>query len=52
MERILENHGIKTKTERGHLFAMECGTIYGASYTAWVDVTGWTRKQLLNWLGY
>lgn len=50
---ILNAHHISHKlTEDGHLLAEEVWTENGIGFSQWIDVTGYSVKRLLDWLGY
>lgn len=56
-KRILDTHGIDTIQHKDKLFALSVYTYTDtdgqtACGSEWVDVTGFTTKQLYNWLGY
>lgn len=51
--QILKAHSINYKIDdAGHIFAEEVYTINANTYSDFIDVTGWSRKRLLFWLGY
>lgn len=50
---LLEAHGIQCDVdEEGTAWALDEFTKRGRDYSEWVDVTGWDRSQVMNWLGY
>lgn len=48
----LEIHGIHHRTESGRVLALDMFTHGGQQAAEWVDVTDWTRHDLMEWLGY
>ena len=51
--QILKLHSINYKIdEAGRIFAEEVYTINANPYSDFIDVTGWSKKRLLFWLGY
>lgn len=53
LSRILNQHHISHRlTEMERLEAEEVYTRDGQVYTDWIDVTDFTLRQLLDWLGY
>lgn len=53
INKILKLHSIETKRERGRLYALEVWTNSdGSSDEQWIDCTGWTTRQVYDWLGY
>lgn len=50
--QLLDAHGVNTKIENDTILAEECYTLDGKAYSEFVDVTHFTTKQLLLWLGY
>ena len=51
--QILKVHSINYKIdEAGRIFAEEVYTINANAYSDFIDVTGWTCKNLYLWLGY
>lgn len=49
--KILDAHSIPYKIEDGHVIA-DSMLADADLFEETVDVTGWTKKQLLDWLGY
>lgn len=53
--QTLNSYGIKSKLENGKLYAEEVYTIKFAGTTKtgndWVDVSEFTSRQLMEWLG-
>ena len=52
IKKILDLHYINHKTINGSLFAEEVYTQNGVAGSEWLDVTNWSKKKLLEWLGY
>lgn len=53
IKRILEDHSIEYMEFNGYIVALEYWTgTNGSSGVNFLDVTGWSRKQLFDWLGY
>lgn len=50
--RILNLHCIYYMIDAGRIFAEEVYTVNGKIYSNFIDVTGWTHKELYSWLGY
>jgi len=52
IKNILSNHGIDTKIVNGRLMAEELYTMDQVLLSKWIDVTGYTLKQIRNFLNY
>lgn len=52
IKKILDLHYINHKTINGRLFAEKVYTQNGVAGSEWLDVTNWSKKKLLEWLGY
>ena len=56
IKKILENHSVPAYESNGRVFASEEWLqFYGENRIPvynWIDVTGWTREQVYDWLGY
>lgn len=54
MKKLLEQHGIETKTVNGVLWAFD--HVWHAKYkmdcSTWVNTSGWQTYDALNFLGY
>ena len=52
--RLLVDHHIEVVYQGNRLYALELAyhTIEKRNQDTWIDVTDWTRKELLFWLGY
>lgn len=51
--QILKVHSINYKIdETGRIFAEEVYTIDANAYSDFINVTGWSYKNLYLWLGY
>ena len=51
--QILKLHSINYRIdEAGRMFAEEVYTINAHTYSNFINVTGWSKKRLLFWLGY
>ena len=50
--QVLTIHHVENVIFAGKVYALESGLIHGKPYTAWKDVTNWTKKELYSWLGY
>lgn len=50
--KLVKVHGIKVNRDGNKIKVLESGTISGVAYTEWKDITNWTTKQVLEWLGY
>jgi hypothetical protein len=49
IKQILDNHSVANRTENGRILA---DSMIAHEPLSWIDVTGWTRGELLLWLGY
>lgn len=45
-------HNVATKEVNGTLYALNVWHDERGDNCSWVVVSGWTRKELLTWLGY
>lgn len=53
IKRILNDHSIEYMEYGGYIVVLERWTgSNGNSGVNFIDVTGWDRKQLFDWLGY
>ena len=53
IKQILTAHNIKFMEIEGYIVALEYWTgTNGSNGVNFLDVTGWTKKQLFDWLGY
>lgn len=52
IKKILELHYINNKTVNGRILAEEIYTQNGVAGSEWLDVTNWSKKKLMEWLGY
>ena len=52
IKKILDLHYINYKTINGRIFVEEIYTQNGVAGSEWLDVTNWSKKKLLEWLGY
>ena len=53
IKRILNDHNMEYLEYNGYIMVLEHWTeSNGNSGVNFIDVTGWTRKQLFDWLGY
>lgn len=51
--KILEMHCINyTAGKDNTIWAAEAYTVNGEYHEDMINVTGWSKTQLLNWLGY
>jgi hypothetical protein len=51
LQKILDMHSIRWELRTERLYAMD--VVMGSSYRMErVDVTGFSREQILRWLGY
>ena len=51
--QILKLHSINYRIDdAGRIFAEEVYTINANAYSDFINVTGWSKKSLLFWLGY
>ena len=51
--QILKLHSINYRIDdAGRIFAEEVYTINANAYSDFINVTGWSKKRLLFWLGY
>lgn len=48
----LDLHSIQTRINNGQVEALEEWTKNGKYGCQWIDVTGWTTRQVYDWLGY
>ena len=52
-EKDLKEHGIESKRVGGRLYARDSYTDRsGKPHHEWVDVSGWSKQELRQWLGY
>lgn len=49
--KMLNMHYIPYKIEDGHIIA-DCMVAFSEPFDVTEDVTGYTKRQLLDWLGY
>lgn len=52
IQTILSAHGVETKIENNKLYAFEAWTIKGVAGGQWVDTTGWSNKEVFEFLNY
>lgn len=52
LRSILTKHGVQVKDEKNSLFALEVWTLNFEPFEAWVNVTQFTKKDLLTFLNY
>ena len=53
IKRILDDHSIDYMEIEGYIVAFErWADTEGKHGINFIDVTGWSRKQLFDWLGY
>ena len=53
LAHILDEHGITRKmTKTGTLIARDEWVSHGQLNWRWINVSGWTFRQLFAWLGY
>lgn len=52
IKKILTAHGIDNYNENGQLYAITIYTKNGQAYEEPENVTGYTKKQLFEYLGY
>jgi hypothetical protein len=50
--RIAEAEGVPARLRCGRLELRGVYTLEGRGHEEWVDVTGWTFRELMSWLGY
>lgn len=50
--KILNAHSIDSKLVDGKVYALEVFTNNGVTSEKWVNVTNYSYKKLLYWLGY
>lgn len=50
--QLLEYHSIPCKVERGRLYALSVFTRDGTTGEEWMDVTEFSRDDVMYWLGY
>ena len=51
IRKILENHGVPCYEQNGRIFA-DSMYAHMELFEQVEDLTGYTKQQLLNWLGY
>lgn len=52
-ENLLRQHSIETARWFGALMALEVVSLPDRTLRAeWIDVSGWSRRQVWEWLGY
>lgn len=49
---VLERHFINYKLVNGRLLAESVYTQGGVTFSEWLDVTNWSKRSLMMWLGY
>ena len=49
---MLEAHAIDFDWDDERLLVEEVACVDGKAQTQWIDVTNWSRRELLEWLGY
>ncbi len=52
IRKIMDEHGILTMFYMGKLFALEVAVKDGIDCSKTINVTGWTKEEVYNWLGY
>lgn len=52
IKKVMDLHSIFCWISNGRVYAIESYTLDGKGYEDTIDVTGWTKKQILDWLGY
>lgn len=58
IEVIAGQHGVETQSDRkpgergGRVWLREVGYDAAGEYGRWVEATGWSKMELLAWLGY
>lgn len=52
IKKILTAHGIDSYNENGQLYAITIYTKNGQTYEEPENVTGYSKKQILEYLGY
>lgn len=51
ISKILDLHSVPYYTENGRIYADSMNSLV-LLWDQVIDVTNWTRRQLLDWLGY
>ena len=52
-QTLLRKHGIETRLQADRLEALDVMVdATNCVVTTWLDVTDWTRREVLIWLGY
>lgn len=49
---LLEAHGVTCVVDGVTAYAEDVYLWRGMEFHEWVNVTNWTRNQIMNWLGY
>jgi hypothetical protein len=52
IQATLHMHGVTTMVKGETVLALDEYTIEGLAWSTWVDVTGWSKADLRNFLGY
>lgn len=52
LARLLHAHSVETVLYQDRLYAEMGYNMDRVSYDEWVDVTDWTVRAVLGWLGY
>lgn len=52
IQATLQMHGVTTAVTEAKVMALDEYTIEGAAWCQWVDVTGYSARDLRNFLGY
>jgi len=52
IKNYLQAHDIETLNSQGVLYALDVWTNDGDTNCRWVLVSGFTRRDILTWLGY
>lgn len=54
ISKILALHSVSSYEDSGHIYAVGIYTIRGqeGAFEDVVDMTGWSRHDVYNWLGY
>jgi hypothetical protein len=52
IKNYLDTHSIETMNSHGVLYALDVWTNNEGTHCRWILVSGFTKRELLTWLGY
>jgi hypothetical protein len=50
--RLMEAHGVQCDIDEDGIWALDEIVTHGVDHSEWINVAGWTKAQVLTWLGY